>query len=139
MALVLDTGVVFASLDGSDRDHGRCVALLEDPRQDLVVPTPVLTEVDQLLGSRGLLPIWMRFTAAIGEGALVLYPVTADLMMRAARLQERYADLPIGFVDAAVFVTCEELGERKIATLDRRHFSVLRTEAGDALQIVPEG
>jgi predicted nucleic acid-binding protein len=139
MALVLDTGVVFASLDAADRDHARCAALLEDERQDLVVPTPVLTEVDQLLGRRGLLDVWLRFTAAVGEGALALYPVTPQLAMRAARLQERYADFPVGFVDAAVFVTCEELGERKVATLDRRHFSVLRTEAGGALEIVPGG
>lgn len=44
---------------------------------------------------------------------------------------------PLGFVDAAVFVACVALGEEKVATLDRRHFSVLRTEAGRALDLLP--
>lgn len=29
-------------------------------------------------------------------------------------------------VDAAVIAVCERLGETKVATLDRRHFSVVR-------------
>jgi len=39
---------------------------------------------------------------------------------------------------AAVFLTCVELGEDKVATLDHRHFSVLRTEDGRALRLLPE-
>jgi hypothetical protein len=37
-----------------------------------------------------------------------------------------------------VFVTCESLSESKVATLDRRTFSLLRTADGRALEILPD-
>ena len=58
-------------------------------------------------------------------------------MRRAAELESSYADLQLGYVDAAVIVTCEALGERKVATLDGRHFTVVRPSHCSALQIVP--
>ena len=37
-----------------------------------------------------------------------------------------YADLRVGFVDAAVLAVVERLRETKLATLDHRRFSVMR-------------
>ena len=44
-------------------------------------------------------------------------------LVRAAELERTYATLDLGLVDAAVVATCEQLGETKVATLDRRDFS----------------
>jgi len=56
MSLVLDTGPILALLDRDDPDHARCVALVDGTAEDLVVPAPVLVEVDywcrKLLGVR---------------------------------------------------------------------------------------
>lgn len=65
----------------------------------------------------------------------------------------QYSDLRVGFVDAAVLaaVECEVIGEvdaavpaiverlgaRKLATLDRRHFSVMRPRHVDAIELLP--
>ena len=43
-----------------------------------------------------------------------------------AEIMDTYADLPLGTVDAAVVVTDERLGAATVATLDRRHFTVVR-------------
>lgn len=137
MALVLDTSVLLAGLDRDDPKHGPCGALLEAASEGFVVPIPVLTELDHLLGRRGRTDLWMAFAADVGAGAYLLHPTAPEGVAAAAELQARYRDLDIGFVDAAVFLTCVELGEPKVATLDRRHFSALRTEDGRALQIVP--
>jgi hypothetical protein len=40
-------------------------------------------------------------------------------------------------VDAAVMVTCEKLGERKVATLDRRHFGTVRPRHTEHFEILP--
>jgi hypothetical protein len=40
-------------------------------------------------------------------------------------------------VDAAVIVMCERLGERKVATLDQRHFRAVRPKHCDHLQLLP--
>jgi uncharacterized protein len=43
-----------------------------------------------------------------------------------AELVARYSDLPLGTVDASVVAAAERLGARSVATLDRRHFTVVR-------------
>ena len=138
MALVLDTGVLVAALDARDHDHARCADLLTSSQEDLVVPAPVLVEVNQLLEARSGLRAWVSLTRRVAEDGYGLFHIAPDVLVRAAALQERYADLRIGFVDAAVFLTCLELGEDKLATLDHRHFSVLRTDDGRALRLLPK-
>lgn len=138
MALVLDTGVVYAALFRDDPDHGRCAELLVDTDEQLVVPSPVLVELDYWLGRAGALDAWLAFSEDVSAGAYALWPADATLLVKAARLQQRFADQPIGFVDAAVFSTCEALGEDKVCTLDRRRFGVLRGEGGAALRLLPD-
>jgi hypothetical protein len=40
-------------------------------------------------------------------------------------------------VEAAVFALVERLGEPKLATLDRRHFSLLRPRNRDTIDLLP--
>lgn len=138
MALVLDTGVVYAALYRDDRDHERCASLLHDATEQLVVPDPVLVELDYWLRRTAPVETWLQFCHDVAVGAYALWPVDAALLSEAGRLQRRFEDQPIGIVDAAVFCTCVALGEDKVATLDRRHFSVLRTEEGRLLRMLPD-
>ncbi len=137
MALVLDTGVIYAALYEDDPDHEACADLLQGTNEQLIIPEPVLVEVDYFVSQAASVDVWLAFCEDIVGGAYALWPVDGTLLLRAAELQTRYSDQPIGFVDAAVFVTCEALGEDKVATLDHRHFSILRTEDGRTLQILP--
>ena len=54
-----------------------------------------------------------------------------------ADLTERYADLGLGGTDTSVVAIAERLGIVKIATLDRRHFSVVRPSHVDAFTLLP--
>jgi hypothetical protein len=45
---------------------------------------------------------------------------------RIAGLIERYTDLPLGATDASVIALAEPLKVREVATLDRRHVSIVR-------------
>jgi predicted nucleic acid-binding protein len=47
-----------------------------------------------------------------------------------------YADLPLGAVDASVVAVAERLRVRQVATLDRRHFSVVRPNC-DPFELLP--
>ena len=137
MTLILDSGVIFAALDEGDDDHEPCAELLTGSEEQLVIAEPVLVELDYWLRKEASLEVWSLFAEEIEGGAYTLWAVTPDVLSKAVALQERFADQPIGFVDAAVFATCETLGEDKVATLDRRHFSVLRTSEGRPLRLVP--
>lgn len=137
MALVLDTGVVFAALDVDDPDHSACVELLSDAPEVLVVPAPVLVELDCWLRKAATPDRWLAFCEDVAAGAYRIHDLEPTQLLAAAQLQVKYADQPLGFVDAAVVVTCESMGERRVATLDRRHFSVVRTTDGTALELLP--
>ncbi|MGH8964453.1 MAG: hypothetical protein ACRDXB_03865 [Actinomycetes bacterium] len=52
-------------------------------------------------------------------------------------LVEQYADLPLGTTDAAVVSVAERLEWSEVATLDRRHFSVVRPRHVSALTLMP--
>ena len=54
---------------------------------------------------------------------------------RIGGLVARYADLPLGTVDAAVVAAAERLGVTAIATTDRRHFSVVRPAHAEAFEL----
>lgn len=137
MALVLDTGVLYAALDETDRDHESCRDLLGDANEQLIIPVAVLVELEYWVRKFASPNEWLTFSEDVHAGSYMIYPVDATLLLRAAHLQARYADVPIGLVDATVFCTCEALGEEKVATLDRRHFSILRGDDGKSLTILP--
>ncbi len=52
---------------------------------------------------------------------------------RIQELMRTYADLPLGFADAAVITLAESVG--RVAITDRRHFNVVRTKK--ALELLP--
>lgn len=54
-----------------------------------------------------------------------------------AQLVKTYADLPLGAVDASVITVAERLGISRVATLDRRHFTVVRPKHVPALELLP--
>jgi len=138
LALVLDTGVIYAALDDTDPRHPTCAGLIEESHEQLVIPAPVFVELDYWVGKFASAEVWLAFCEQVQVGAYAIYPLDLALLMAAAQLEARYADLQLGIVDASVVATCETLGEDKVATLDRRHFGVVKTSAGKSLRIVPE-
>ncbi len=56
---------------------------------------------------------------------------------RVARLVDQYVDLPLGATDASVIALAERHGQDTIATLDRRHFSVVRSASVSVFQLIP--
>jgi predicted nucleic acid-binding protein len=52
VALILDTGPLYASLDRDDADHQACRQLIEECVEPLVIPAPVLVEVDYWVQKR---------------------------------------------------------------------------------------
>jgi predicted nucleic acid-binding protein len=135
LALIIDTGPLVALLDATDPDHVRCEELLQSSREPRVVPVCVLVEVEYMLR-----PWPDAFGALLEEfdrGALELLHLPVPWLRRAGELIDRYRDLPLGLLDATVVAATEMLAETKLATLDRRHFSVVRPAHAEALTILP--
>lgn len=138
MALICDTGPILAALDRDDPDHAACSDLISGATEDLIVPGLVLAELDYWCRKLGLNTAWLAFLEDVEMGAWrVEWPSDRD-QRRAHQLQEIYADLDLGIVDASIVALLERLDEPKVATLDRRHFTVLRPAHVSALRLLPE-
>lgn len=73
----------------------------------------------------------------MAAGAFTVEPVSPSGWIRIAELVARYRDLPLGTVDASVVAAAERLGVSEIATVDRRHFTVVRPNHIDAFTLLP--
>ena len=135
MSVLLDTGIVYAYYDRSDRWHARARRLIEQEQRGLLLPAPVIPEVDWLLGQRIGASGQSTFYAGIVDGYYLVADLPRAAYARVAELNRRFADLQLGFVDASIVALGESLGLRRIATTDRRHFDPLA--AAFSLQLVP--
>lgn len=137
MGLVIDTGVLVAAIEPRDEHHERCARLLEAAREPRVVPAPVLVELEYLLRAASDTAAFQVFLENCAAGAFTIAALLPEDYIRIRELLERYADLRLGLVDASVLAVTERLREPKLATLDLRHFSVLRPRHVNALELLP--
>jgi predicted nucleic acid-binding protein len=137
LALILDTGPLFAAMDRSDADHDRCAALVDGANEPVVIPAPVIVEIDWLSGRRLKAEAFLSLLQDIQEKRIAVEELRIADYERARELVDRYRDLPLGFVDAAVLSIVERLGEAKLATLDHRHFGVVRPRHVPTLRLLP--
>lgn len=137
MALIVDTGPLYAAADQSDRWHRASAVLLSESSERLVTPAPVLVEVSWLMGKRLGAEAFDHVLANVEDGAIEIEDLTTEDYARVRQLRRRYADLPLGFVDAAIVAVAERLREGKLASLDRRHFGVVRPRHVRSFTLLP--
>lgn len=128
---------MYAYVDADDRHHAESLDLLLHHPGPLVVPVLVITEVVYLIGSRLGPDAEVRFLGDLAAGDFTIAPVMAGDWLRIAELVSRYRDLPLGTVDSSVVATAERLRINRIATLDRRHFSIVRPNHIDSFELLP--
>ncbi|MGO9899499.1 MAG: type II toxin-antitoxin system VapC family toxin [Solirubrobacteraceae bacterium] len=134
---MVDAGPLYAYVDADDAHHRSSLELLETHPGPLIIPTLVLTEVTYLLGTRLGWEPEVRFLGDLATGGFVLEPVSPADLLRIAELVAKYHDLPLGTVDASVVAAAERLQITDVATLDRRHFTVVLPVHVAAFTLLP--
>jgi predicted nucleic acid-binding protein len=134
--LVVDTSVLLAAADNADPDHERCTQTIAGT-SPLVTTALVIAETAYLIGRQLGPPAEAAFFQAVAAGELQVEPITPTDAKRIAELIETYADLGLGGTDASLIVAAERLKLTTIATLDRRHFGVVRPTHATAFELVP--
>jgi len=135
--IILDTGPIVAAINTRDNRHAECAEPLETTEGPLVVPAPVLTEVCYLLEQRTGTHSEALFIAALLDEDLLLEPLTHADLRRVHELILKYADLPLGAVDASVVAIAERLGAVDVATLDLAHFRAINPRHTKAFNLLP--
>jgi uncharacterized protein len=136
VTLVADTSVVFAALDRNDPEHARCAELLSIS-PSVTLPAAVIVEVDWLARSRGIPRATDHLLASIDDRSVIVVDLDEEDYRRVRQLVWQYDDLPLSVVDAALVTVAERLEQTKLATLDHRHFSVVRPAHVPAFTLVP--
>jgi predicted nucleic acid-binding protein len=95
-----------------------------------------LAELDYWCHERLGVEGWLFLEDLLGGAYRAEHP-TADDLARCAALQRQHADLGLGVVDASVIALAERFQELKVATLDQRHFGVVRPAHAPALELLP--
>lgn len=137
MTVVADTGALYALVDASDAWHARVVRWWEQNREPVLAPVSVLPEVAYLLQTRIGVAAELEFVRSVAEGELETESLQLEDFDRAVAVMERYADLPLGFVDASVVAVAERVDARDVLTTDRRHFGVVRPRHARGFRLVP--
>jgi predicted nucleic acid-binding protein len=138
--ILCDTGPLVAAALSNDDHHRACVDLLTGLHlagRSLLLPAPVTAEVGYLLAREAGAIVESLFLRSVADGDFEPVDLTPDDYARMAELVNEYADLPLGTTDAAVIALAERLGVDEIATLDRRHFTVVRPRHAASLVLLP--
>ncbi|MCV6637042.1 PIN domain-containing protein [Candidatus Albibeggiatoa sp. nov. NOAA] len=133
---ILDTGFLYALIDESDANHKSVRAFASTCHDDLILPIPVIPEICYLLYSRlGHKTMRHFLSSSLIESELAsLLP--ADLK-RCYELLEIYADSKLDFVDVSIVSIAERYHIRRILTVDRRDFSMIRPKHCDYFELLP--
>lgn len=138
--IVCDTGPLVAAADRNDADNRPCTDLftsLHLAGRPILVPAPVVAEVGYLLGRAGGSRVESAFLRSIARQSISIVDLKISDYERMAELVETYADFPLGTTDAAVVAVAERLRVSEVATLDRRHFHVVRPRHIPAFSLLP--
>lgn len=136
--ILVDTGVVFGAADADDPRHSDCAGLLDSLiNSPLGVTVPVVVESAWLIESRLGPAAEASFLRSLSAGEIERLDLTETDWARVVELTERYTDLGLGVVDASVVAVAERLGVTQIATLDQRHFTVVRPSHIPSFELLP--
>jgi predicted nucleic acid-binding protein len=135
--VIVDTGPLVAAANRKEPDHAACRDLLTKAPHQLTIPALVVAEATFMIERAGGPRAEARFVRSLRSDRFRIETPTDDDLARAADLIEHYADLPLGGTDATVIALAERLGENEVATLDHRHFSVVRPRHVPAFTLLP--
>lgn len=136
--IVVDSSVVYALLDRADVRHEQVAGWWRSADPHFATTPLILAEVDHLATARAgsaACDAWRRDLVAGAYAVRWWDGAAAEI----AALARTYDDLGIGLADASLVALAGRLGTLEIATLDQRHFRVLRPlRGGPAFRLLPD-
>jgi predicted nucleic acid-binding protein len=137
MAVLLDSGFLFASLNASEPEHQATIRVLENIHEPIVLPVPAITEIAYLLARDINNEAAADFIASLAATELTLETPHQEDYSRAAEILRQYSDAKVDFVDTMIVAIAELLNISRVLTLDRRDFQLIRPKHCSAFEILP--
>lgn len=137
MVSLLDSGFLYALVDNSDEHHNKVVRVMQNLRESIVLPIPVITETAYLVKRANGAEQLAQFLDGLSEATYLFETPTAQDYKRSAEIIRQYDNANIDFVDALIVAMSERLLITKILTVDARHFRMFRPAHCHAFEILP--
>lgn len=138
MAFLIDSGFLYAQLNGKDDHHSAVSAVAKIAElEPIILPISAITEITYLLQRDLGIEAIATFLETLPETDFILETPTAEDYKRAAEILRKYNDANIDFVDACIVAIAERLKITKILTVDRRHFGIFKPLHCEAFEILP--
>ena len=137
MTVVIDAGPLVAFGDANDPHFARIDRLLRTLDGPLIIPAPITSEVDYLLGQRVGRGPRRDFIADLAAGRFTVACLEREDYTMIGDLDARYADLELGLADCALVVIASRYGTDRIVSFDERHFRTVTPLQGGAFTILP--
>lgn len=135
--IIADTSGLLALFNRAEPSHALVVEAVEKEPDPLVVSPFVVAELDYLAATRVGVEVELQILVELSGGAYLLPSLEVSDLEEAIRVVDRYRDQEVGLADASVVVLAERYSTRRILTLDRRHFQVLRPLTGGRFSLIP--
>jgi predicted nucleic acid-binding protein len=135
VAVVADSAPLIAAASRTDAFHQLARRLVAAAGRDLIVPDPVIVEVDWMLRDRVDIVTARRFLAAITAGTYRRVSLSPSQFEAARAIDERHADLDLGYVDASVMAFADAT-DSVIMTFDFTHFRAAPPARGRAWRLM---
>ena len=134
--IILDTSALYALLREEDALCRRVFDAIRD--EDVRVVSPyVVAELDHLFLTRYGVREELQALDEMASGEYELPVLGAADLVACAGVIAKYRDQRIGVTDASLVVLAHRYRTDRICTLDRRHFSILRTLDGEPFTLLP--
>ena len=134
--IIADTSGLLAMFNRAEPSHDAVVKEVERAA-GIVVSPYVVAELDYLLATRLGVDQELAALEELSGGAYDLPVFEATDLAAATQVVAQYRDLRIGLADASNVVLAARYETTSILTLDRRHFSALRSLDGRPFDVLP--
>ena len=121
--ITMDTSGLYAIFNRRDVLHHQMKAARDADPGPYIVPSGILAEIAWMTERTLGVSVLAAFLLDLADGSYLTDCGDQDFR-RVRQLVERYADLRLGYADAAV-VACAERHGGRVLTCDQRHFSVV--------------
>jgi len=135
--MIVDTSALLAFFNSTEPEHRAVREVVESHDEPLVVSPYVVAEADCLIATRIGVDAELAALRELVGGAWELSSFSPADITKAITVIERYRDQAIDLADASIVVLADRHRTHTIATLDHRHFDVLRPLRGGRFRVVP--
>ncbi|MCY3915848.1 MAG: PIN domain-containing protein [Chloroflexi bacterium] len=137
MPVIVDSSFIYALFNHSEARHFDAVSFALTNTDELLMPDVVLPELSYLFrrdfGHAGI----HRLLELIESFDVRYVPITADDIPQMRAITMRYATSAFDIVDCCIMAIAERLDITRIATFDRRDFSIYRPRHCPFFELLP--